>query len=101
MQTDKSFRRLPLRDLITDAEKRCRDLAEQLHVTWLGRANDLHELSRPVRRRSHYPTLLALLNAYQKLDEVHQEATRMLDYLEQELDEIREHARRERLNRKS
>jgi hypothetical protein len=100
MPAEKSFRRLPLRDLMTDAEKRTRDLAEQLHVSWLGRVNELHDLSRPTRRRSHYPTLLALLNSCQKVEEVHQEVQRALDYLSQELEEIREHARRERFDRK-
>ncbi len=99
MITDKSFRRLPLRELLTDAEKRTRDLAEHMHVTWLARVNDLRELSRPVRRRSHFPTLLAILNALQKLEETHDETLRLMDYLSQELDEIRELARLERANR--
>ena len=99
MLTEKSFRRLPLRELLTDAEKRTRDLAEHMHVTWLARVSDLRELSRPVRRRSHFPTLLALLNALQKLEETHDETLRLMDYLSQELDEIREHSRRERMSR--
>jgi hypothetical protein len=100
MLTEKSFRRLPLRELLTDAEKRTRDLAEHVHVTWLARVSDMRELSRPVRKRSHFPTLLALLNALQKLEETHDETLRMMDYLSQELDEIREHARREKLSRR-
>ncbi len=100
MLTEKSFRRLPLRELLTDAEKRTRDLAEHVHVTWLARVSDMRELSRPVRRRSHFPTLLALLNALQKLEETHEETLRMMDYLSQELDEIREHARREKMSRR-
>jgi hypothetical protein len=100
MITDKSFRRLPLRELLTDAEKRTRDLAEHMHVTWLARVSDMRELSRPVRRRSHFPTLLALLNALQKLEETHDETLRLMDYLSQELDEIRELARRERASRR-
>ena len=99
MTPDKSPRRLPLRDLMTDAEKRTRDLAEHLHVTWLGRAADLHDLSRPVRRKSHYPTLQALHNALNKILETSVETEKLLEHLGQELDEIREHARRERLSR--
>jgi hypothetical protein len=99
MQTEKSFRRLPLRDLLTDAEKRARDLAEHLHVTWLARVTDLKELSRPLRRRSHYPTVLALANSVEKLDQTHAETLRLMDHLSQELEEIREHARREQLSR--
>jgi hypothetical protein len=79
MLTEKSFRRLPLRELLTDAEKRTRDLAEHVHVTWLARVSDMRELSRPVRKRSHFPTLLALLNALQKLEETHDETLRMMD----------------------
>jgi hypothetical protein len=99
MLTKKSFHRLPLRDLLTDAEKRTRDLAEYLQITWLARVSDMRELSRPLRHRSHYPTLLALLNALEKLGETHEETLRLMDYLNQELDEIREHARREEHSR--
>jgi hypothetical protein len=96
---DKSFRRLPLRDLMTDAEKRARDLAEQIGTTWLLRLTDLRELSRPLRKRSHYPTMLALINSYQKADQAHQEIEKLLDYLSHQLEEIREHALRERIAR--
>jgi hypothetical protein len=99
MAVEKSFRRLPLRDLMTDAEKRCRDLVEHMNTTWIGRATDLRDLSRPVRRKSHYPTLQALLNALTKLTSSSEETEKLIDVLNQELEEIREHARREKLNR--
>jgi C4-dicarboxylate-specific signal transduction histidine kinase len=96
---EKPYRRLPLRELLTDAEKRTRDLAEQVGTHLMARAADLRELSRPVRRRSHYPTLLALVNSMQKLFEMQQESDDMAEYLVRELEEIREHAKRERFNR--
>jgi hypothetical protein len=96
---EKVYRRLPLRDLMTDAEKRARDLMEQLSSTLLARANDLRDLSRPLRRKSHYPTLVALQNALQKYLQADEETQGMLDYLDRQLGEIREHARRERFNR--
>jgi hypothetical protein len=99
MMTEKSYRRVPLRDLITDADKRTRDLVEHLHVTWLARATDLRELSRPLRRRSHYPTLLALLNSLQSLVQLSEETRALIDHLAHELNEISEHARRERISR--
>jgi hypothetical protein len=99
MPAERTYRRLPLRDLLTDAEKRSRDLAEHFHVTWLARAVDLHDLSRPLRRRSHYPTLLALLNALQKLLQTSDETEVLVEHLNRELEEIRDHARRERINR--
>ena len=96
---EKVYRRLPLRDLMTDAEKRARDLIEQLSNTLLARASDLRDLSRPIRRKSHYPTLLALQNSLQKYLEANGEIEGMLEYLDRQLTEIREHARRERFSR--
>ena len=100
MAAEKLYRRLPLRELLTDAGKRARALSEQVGNHLTARASDLRELSRPVRRRSHYPTLLALVNSMQKLFETQDETDEMADYLMRELDEIREHAKRERINRK-
>ncbi len=99
MTLEKTYRRLPLRDLLTDAEKRSRDVAEHLHNTWMPRITDLRDLSRPLRRKSHYPTLLALQNALQRVIEMMGETSELIDYLERQLSEIRDHARRERLNR--
>jgi hypothetical protein len=99
MAVERSVRRLPLRDLLTDAEKRTRDLLEQFHTGWLARAADLRDLSRPVRKKSNFPTLAALVHAIERLGQIDQETADKLDQLFQELDEIREHARRERLNR--
>ncbi|HTU23689.1 MAG TPA: hypothetical protein VMG10_36970 [Gemmataceae bacterium] len=100
MITERSFRRLPLRDLLTDAEKRIRDLVEHFNVTWLARVADLRDLSRPIRKRSHYPTLHALQNALQKAVDTNAETRQIIDYLLQELNEILEHARREQLARR-
>ncbi len=99
MAADKPYRRLPLRDLLTDAEKRSRDTAEKVQTGLLTRISDLRDLSRPVRRKSHYPTLLALQNSLQKVVEVTAEMGELIDYLERQLTEIRDHARRERFNR--
>ena len=99
MPFERNLRRLPLRDLLTDAEKRNRDLIEHLHNTWLARAADLRDLSRPVRRRSHYPTVMALLNAVHKLQQAGEETRTLAGHLRQELEEIREHGRRVRLER--
>src|SRR5579875_3394620 len=100
MLTERSFRRLPLRDLMTDAEKRVRDLHEHFNVTWLARVADLRDLSRPVRKRSHYPTLYALQNALLKTVEINDETRQLIEYLIEELNEIRQHARREQMTRK-
>ena len=62
--------------------------------------SDLRDLSRPVvRRRSHYPTMHAVQNSVKKLAEANEEAKVLVDYLQEQLQEIREHARRERVRR--
>jgi hypothetical protein len=99
MLIEKSHRRLPLRELMSDAEKKTRDLAEHLSSTWITRMGDLRDLSRPVRRKSHYPTFLALQNALQKVLTASQDSGGRIELLLEELDEIRDHARRERFNR--
>lgn len=99
MAAEKPYRRLPLRELLTDAEKRTRDLSEQIGTHLMARAADLRELSRPVRRRSHYPTLLALVNSMDRVFEMQVESEELADHLLRELDEIHEHAKRERYSR--
>ena len=100
MAIEKSVRRLPLRDLLIDAEKRTRDLIEQFHTTLKERAVDLRDLSRSSRKKSSFPTLTALHNALSKLLQADHDAGVLLDLLNQELEIIREHARRERIARR-
>jgi hypothetical protein len=84
---------------MTDAEKRARDLFDHFTAGWLPRIADLRDLSRPVRRKSHYPTFQALYNALIKFTSMAQETDAALLHLQAELEEIREHAKRERLSR--
>jgi hypothetical protein len=91
---------MTLRQLLTHSEKVVRDLIEHMNTVLLPREQDFRDLTRPVRRRSHYPTLLALHNSLQKLQESNSEAQQASDYLLELLQEIREHARRERINRR-
>jgi hypothetical protein len=92
-------RRLTLRELITDSQKKSRFLSEDLGVNLIARTDDLHDLSRPVRRKSHYPTLQALHNALERAVAASEETEGLLEALSAQLDEIRDHARRERLSR--
>jgi hypothetical protein len=99
MARQRPQRRLPLRDLLTDAEKRTRDLVEHITTTWLDRIADLRDLSRPHRRKSHFPTINTLLHSVDKVVETTQQTEDLIDYLSQELEEIHEHAQREKLSR--
>ncbi len=99
MKDDKPVRRMTLRQLLTHSEKCCRDLVEHFQSNVLNRVNDFRDLSRPVRRRSHYPTLVAMQNALNKLLEAATEAEVLSDYLHEHLQAIHEHASRERVSR--
>ena len=44
MALEKTYRRLPLRDLLTDAQKRSRDVADNVQSTLLVKVSDLREL---------------------------------------------------------
>jgi hypothetical protein len=92
-------RRMPLRDLLIDVEKRGRQFTEHLNGSWVPRAADLRELSRSVRRRSHFPTVAAVQNAVQQMLALKEETDRLIDHIVHELEEIHEHALRERMNR--
>jgi hypothetical protein len=99
MSGNPNIRRMTLRQLLTSAEKCSRDLADQLQSTLLPRANDCRDLSRPVRRRSHYPTIVALVNAMNRLGEAEAEMEALLDFVLEQMDAIREAARKERFRR--
>src|SRR5262249_55898690 len=99
MVPDKQVKRMTLRQLLTHAEKCCRDLIEHVQTNVLNRVSDFRDLSRPVRRRSHSPSLLAAQNALKRLDQTHAEAQALADFLNEHLHPIRDHANRERVNR--
>jgi hypothetical protein len=90
---------MTLRQLLTHSEKCVRDLVEHFGATVLPCVTDFRDLSRPVRRRSHYPTLMMIMNALKKLQDAGAEVHEMAEYLHQQLQEIRDHAKRERVNR--
>jgi hypothetical protein len=90
---------MTLRQLLTASEKCARDLTDLIHTAFLARVADFRDLSRPVRRRSHYPTMLAMQNALRKLNESAEQMQDMADFLNEHLDAIRDHANREKVNR--
>lgn len=99
MTVERPARRMTLRELMTHSEKCARDLIEHCNATLLTSITDFRDLSRPVRRRSHFPTMVAVQNALDKLQQVGEETRVNAEYLHEQLQQIREHARRERINR--
>jgi hypothetical protein len=99
MNASRPARRMTLRQLLTHSEKSARDLIEHVQSSLLAQLSDFRDLSRPVRRRSHYPALIAVQNALRKLNQSAEEALNMGEQLLESLEEIREHAKRERASR--
>jgi hypothetical protein len=99
MAIEKPVRRMTLRQQLTHAQKCSRDIIEHINGSLLPSISDIRDLSRPVRRRSHYPTLISVSNALNKLQQAGAEIAKRLEYLQEQMHEIREHARRERVNR--
>jgi hypothetical protein len=100
MIIERPTRRMTLRQQLTHVEKCSRDLIEHFQGTVIPYITDVRDLSRPVRRRSHYPALVAVQNALNKLNQCSDETLEALTYLVEQLQEIREHARRERVSRR-
>jgi hypothetical protein len=98
--TEKPLRRLPLRQLLASTDKVSRELHELVHTHFIQRVNDSRDLSRPVRRRSHYPSVMAMENGMRRLNEAHEQVQTLLVSLGEHLDAIREHAQREQTARR-
>ena len=88
-----------MREHIIHAEKCTRDLIDHTNGELMTATHEYRDLTRPVRRRSHYPTRLALQNALNKMREAGQDAMMLSDYLLDELKVIAQSARRELENR--
>jgi hypothetical protein len=95
----KSLRRLPLRQLLASSDKTTREVAELVHTHLLPRVVDFRDLSRPVRRKSQYPTMLAFVNGLRRVTEANDQLQALIAVLQEHLDTIREHAQREKLAR--
>jgi hypothetical protein len=88
-----------LRDLLTDAERRTRALMEAINSQVLQRAAELRDLARGQQRKKGPTSIIALLHAIDRVVQEVNEVAPPLGELHAELEEIHEHANRERFNR--
>jgi hypothetical protein len=99
METDKPVRRLTLRQLLNQAEKCTANVIESCKNHFLKEVAEYRGLSRPVRRRSQFPSVMAMTNTLRKLEEASTKLQNLTNYLQEHLEAIRDHANRERVNR--
>jgi hypothetical protein len=95
MKIEKPNKRMTLRERMTHAEKCCRDLIDHVNGAMLSATSEFRDLTRPVRRRSHYPTRTALQNALAKLQQAGEDAMMLCDYMLEEFKYIGESTKRE------
>ena len=100
MADNKALRRLPLRQLLASSDRTARETADLVQTHLLPRLSDFRDLTRPVRRKSHYPAMTALQNGLRRMLEAHVKLQSAIDILHDHLDAIRDHAQREKLNRR-
>jgi hypothetical protein len=80
-------RRVPLQELFTQSDKHAHALREWLQNTLYSSLSEMSELSRPRRKHSAYPKLVALQNGLENLHntatELRQNGASMLEWLHQ------------------
>lgn len=95
MKFEKPNKRMTLRERLTYTEKCTRDLIEHLHGDLLAVLAEFRDLTRPVRRKSHYPTRTAIGNSLKNLATSGEETMLMCEFLLEELKYIGDSAQRE------
>ena len=99
MPLEEPTQRMTLRELMVHAEKSCRHLIEDLHAEMATQLADFRDLTRPTRRRSHYPTLLSLQNSLKSLMTANDEVQSLTNDLHHQLQIIHQRAQRESVNK--
>ncbi|MGE3808046.1 MAG: hypothetical protein AB7K24_25580 [Gemmataceae bacterium] len=92
---EKIQRRLTLRDLFTHAEKYTQDLGKHYQSAVWGSVSQVRELSRPVRKNTEYPTMVAFRNSLEQLRTQAAEFEELMAYLDGRYQEILDHARKD------
>jgi hypothetical protein len=90
---------MTLLQLLVHSEKFAHDMREQFRAAFWPSLSEFHDMSRPVRKRSHYPTLLAMKNSLAQLEENAKELDKVVAECQEYLSEILNHAKREQARR--
>lgn len=101
MNNQNSSERVALNQLLGHTEKLTRELVDHLQNLLPAQLAEFRNLTRPVRRRSVFPTMRAIANSLAKLQQVmDEEAQEMFNLLDDNLHQIAEFAAQERGNRR-
>ena len=73
---------LPLRDLLQTLEKSVRELSDHMGLDMVAAAAEFHDLTRPKRKRSAFPTLHNVSNSSEKWAFAIRYSDRLLDNID-------------------
>jgi hypothetical protein len=93
---DRPLERMTLREILTQIEKRSRELTEFVHGQYLPKIGEMNELSRSYRRKSHFPTLQQIDNSIQRVEKALASLRGMTDAIAEHLRAIDERISEER-----
>lgn len=98
--TEHPAERMTLAQLLTHTEKLARGLTEHFRNILPAQLAEFRDLTRPVRRRSVFPTKRVLANALAKLQQLDQETLNMINQLEDLLQKVYQRSKPEQDNRR-
>jgi hypothetical protein len=98
--SEKPLSRLSLRQLLTSTDKTSREMAELVYTHFVPRVSDFRDLTRPVRRKSQYPSMVAFHNGLRRLVEAHDQLDGLIRQMQEHLEAIRDLGQRARTNQK-
>lgn len=92
MPIETNLSRLPLRDLLTTSEHRCRELAEHLQMDLGPAIRELHRLTRTKRKHSPFPSIRSVSNAFEQVRHTFKYALRLVEKMEEGIAAIEQRA---------
>jgi hypothetical protein len=93
---EKPKRRMALQELLVHVEKYSHDFEEYMRVNVQPLLGDLREMSRPKRKQSNYPTVVAVQNLVDNLRATADEVRRMTEVMREWFAQLDEHVQRAR-----
>ena len=95
---DRPKRRMTLQELLVHVEKYSHDFDEYMRMNVHPCLADLREVSRPKRKHSNYPTVVALQNSVDNLRTTSEEVRRMTEAMMEWFAQLDDHVQRARNN---
>jgi hypothetical protein len=74
---------MPLRDLLNQMEHRVREFQEHINLDLHQACEELHQMTRPKRRKSSFPTIRNISNGYERFAHALRYADKLMEGIEE------------------